>query len=223
MAKRRRPKGGRITPKGVRPSGRHHSSAAMPSPIELLLCDAGSVARDHDDINETEGWASAIQSAFRTSGFPPRPGVSPRLALREARGEGGTGGAVLAAAMAVYGPEPARARAAKVAADDPRTFLTEVDPADARATNGTGTFRWCSVNGCGSQPRNGNCRLEHSDHARHHCRWHRVDKRSCRAGLARPVQHPPPQRAPLTDDLGAFRPMRRSRTTRGCRRCRHDV
>jgi len=114
MARRKRG-GGRTTPKGTRPGDRSTKVGPPPSQSELLLRDARHMAHTSTDINSAERWASAIQSVFRPHGFPPKPGASPRAVLRDARSEGGVAAAVLASAMAAFGPIPARPEAAQLA------------------------------------------------------------------------------------------------------------
>lgn len=115
MAKNRRG-GGRTTPKGTRPGVHAKKLGDPPSQSELLLRDARHMAHTRADIDEVEQWASAIQSVFRPHGHPPMPGTSPKSVLRDARLEGGVAAAVLASAMAVYGPATIRQDAAKLAA-----------------------------------------------------------------------------------------------------------
>ncbi len=84
----------------------------MLSQEELLLRDAAYMASTCTDIEEADEWASAIQSVFRRIGLAPGPSVGVSEVLDAAADHGGAAGAVLAAAIAVYGPssdrQPAR-------------------------------------------------------------------------------------------------------------------
>ncbi len=114
MAKKRRG-GGRTTPKGTRPGAPTTKSREPPSQSQLLLRDARHMAHSRIDIDDADQWASAIQSVFRPRGLPPGSAVSPKSVLRDARLEGGEAAAVLASAMAIYGPAPIRQDAARLA------------------------------------------------------------------------------------------------------------
>ena len=86
----------------------------MPSQEELLHRGGDHAARSFTDIDEAEQWASAIQSAFRTTSFEYAPSSTPRRVLAEAAARGDAGAAVLAAAMAVFGPESGRYEARRL-------------------------------------------------------------------------------------------------------------
>ena len=116
MARPDHRKGGRVTPKGTRPGDRRGGPrrprpAAAPSGAELLLRDAGRMASRCTDIEEADGWAAAIQSVFRRVGLVPGPALDALEVLDVAAERGDAAGAVLAAALAVYGPSPGRQRA----------------------------------------------------------------------------------------------------------------
>ena len=109
-------KGGRVTPKGTRPPNRPSGPRrslpeAVPSGLELLLRDAGRMASGCTDIEEADGWASAIQSVFRRIGPAEGPPLEALDVLLVAADRGDTAAAVLAGAIAVYGPSPGRRRA----------------------------------------------------------------------------------------------------------------
>ncbi len=86
----------------------------MPSQEELLLRDAEDIASTCTDIDEADQWASAIQSVFRRIGFDPAPNVTVPDVLKAAAARGGAAGAVLAAALATYGPLPGRHEAGRL-------------------------------------------------------------------------------------------------------------
>ncbi len=83
----------------------------MPTQEELLLRDAAQVASTYTDIDKSDQWASAIQSVFRRIGPAPGPTAGVTEVLAAADDRGGAAGAVLAAALAVYGPPSGRQRA----------------------------------------------------------------------------------------------------------------
>lgn len=131
MARRKKGRG-RTTPKGTGSpnhdpcpdcGGDHHhhgapgADAPMPPPAELLLRDGAWVAEQFgdDDLDDAEVWASAIQEMLRPQGVPARAIEKPEVVLRAAERDGGPAGAVVAAAIAAYGPPQSRAKAAQVA------------------------------------------------------------------------------------------------------------
>ncbi len=82
--------------------------------LELLSRDAAHLiaevsSTDAPDLDEADYWASCIQSAVATRRHPD--GVAASEILAHARRTGGSAGAVLAAAVAVYGPPGAASRA----------------------------------------------------------------------------------------------------------------
>ncbi|WP_419925979.1 hypothetical protein [Candidatus Poriferisocius sp.] len=81
---------------------------------EFLLHDAGRAIDEIQSLNESDVWASSIQSAFRPSAFETAPFCDVFDALSAASGRGGNAAAALAAAIAVYGPVAARPRARRL-------------------------------------------------------------------------------------------------------------
>ena len=86
----------------------------VPSGPELLLRDAGRMASRCTDIEEADGWAAAIQSVFRRIDPAQGPSLEALDVLLVAAERGDTAAAVLAGAIAVYGPSPGRRRAQDV-------------------------------------------------------------------------------------------------------------
>ena len=131
---RRKRGGGRVTPKRPRPVYRDEFGAdleflaggyrhqvqvqladddAEPE-FQILVQDAESVVEElasagAADLDEADFWASCIQSAISTRRSPD--GVAAPVFLACAERTGGPAGAVLAAAVATYGPAEARSRA----------------------------------------------------------------------------------------------------------------
>ena len=132
---RRRRGGGRVTPKRPRPVYRDELGAdleflageyrhqvqvqladdddAEPE-FRILVQDAESVVEElasagAADLDEADFWASCIQSAISTRRSPD--GVAAPVFLACAERTGGPAGAVLAAAVATYGPAEARSGA----------------------------------------------------------------------------------------------------------------
>ena len=114
--KRNRRSGGRYTPRGTGPES--PAQARCPQRLsreaEFLLHDAGRAITEVQGLNEADEWASSIQSAFRPSADEPVPFCNVFDALSAAADQGGDAAAVLAAAIAVFGPEPARSRAQRL-------------------------------------------------------------------------------------------------------------
>ena len=131
---KRRRGGGRVTPKKNRPrhddepgadlgdDHRHrrrgfelqHGDPDTAFQLEILTRDAEHTieelsAADEADMDEADFWASCIQSAIATRRSPD--GVDASAVLAHAERVGGPTGAVLAAAVAVYGPAKARPEA----------------------------------------------------------------------------------------------------------------
>ena len=135
---KRRRGGGRVTPKKDRPrydDGRgadavhvdgdylYETQVQVESPhrrpgidfeLELLSRDAAHLiaevsSADAPDLDKADYWASCIQTAVATRRYPD--GVAASEILAHARRTGGSEGAVLAAAIAVYGPPWAASRA----------------------------------------------------------------------------------------------------------------
>ena len=127
---KRRRGGGRVTPKKNRPrhddglgadlgdDHRHHRRGLelqhgdpdTAFQLEILTRDAEHTieelsAADGADMDEADFWASCIQSAIATRRSPD--GVDASAVLAHAERVGGPTGAVLAAAVAVYGPAEA--------------------------------------------------------------------------------------------------------------------
>ena len=131
---KRRRGGGRVTPKRPRPVYRDELGAdleflaggyryevqvqlpdddAEPE-FQILVQDAESVVEElasagAADLDEADFWASCIQSAISTRRSPD--GVAAPVFLACAERAGGPAGAVLAAAVAAYGPAEARSDA----------------------------------------------------------------------------------------------------------------
>lgn len=123
MVRRRKRKGGRVTPKGTRPGDRTPLARTVrPSAgpqaefqLDVLVRDAEHIAATcggADDIVEADEWASAIQSAVKSGRCPD--GVAAPAVIARAESVGGAAGGVLAAAMAAYGPPGQRPRARRV-------------------------------------------------------------------------------------------------------------
>ena len=114
--KRNRKSGSRYTPRGTSqqtPKQLRRPQQATTG-AEFLLYDAGRAIEEIQCLNEADGWASSVQSAFRLSVFETVPFCDVFDALSAAAEEGGNAATVLAAAIAVYGPEPARPRARRL-------------------------------------------------------------------------------------------------------------
>ena len=132
----RRRAGGRVTPKKSRPrydddlgadftfhdhEYKYEVQAQIPDEepdsglmLEMLVRDAAYVldecaAMDAPDIDEADRWASSIQCGISTTWSPD--GLPASAVLSHAAREGGPAGALLAAAVAVYGPPNVRGRA----------------------------------------------------------------------------------------------------------------
>ncbi len=114
--KRNRKSGSRYTPRGTSqqtPKQSRHPQR-LTRGAEFLLHDAGRAIDEIQSLNESDVWASSVQSAFRPSAFETAPFCDVFDALSAAAGQGGNAAAALAAAIAVYGPEPARPRARRI-------------------------------------------------------------------------------------------------------------
>ena len=132
----RRRAGGRVTPKKSRPrydddlgadftfhdhEYKYEVQAQIPDEepdgglmLEMLVRDAAHLldecaAMDAPDIDEADRWASSIQCGISTTWSPD--GLPASAVLSHAAREGGPAGALLAAAVAVYGPPNVRGRA----------------------------------------------------------------------------------------------------------------
>ena len=120
MARRDHRKGGRVTPKGTRPADRRGGPRRGPpapprQPLEeLLLRNATDAVAAITTVGEAEDWASAIQRLFRPRGLDPAPDVTVPATLAAATAHGGTAAVVLAATLAVFGPQPGRHEARRL-------------------------------------------------------------------------------------------------------------
>ena len=117
---RPRPRDSRVTPKGTRPQDRQHDDhrdTDLARPEAVLLRDARSMMEPKKDegLFEADDWASSIQVLFRPTGPSRTPVAEPSAVLDVAHDDGGAGGALLATALAVYGPTEIRADARRVA------------------------------------------------------------------------------------------------------------
>ena len=135
----RRRSGGRTTPKNTRPvydddlgadsvyydrDYKYEFQVQIPDEepdtdlmLETLARDAARLldefaAMDAPDMDEADRWASSIQRGISTPWSPD--GLPASAVLSHAAREGGPAGALLAAAVAVYGPPKVRARANRV-------------------------------------------------------------------------------------------------------------
>ena len=120
VARRDHRKGGRVTPKGTRPADRRGGPRRGPpapprqSLEELLLRNATDAVAAITTVGEAEDWASAVQRLFRPRGLDPAPDVTVPATLAAAAAHGVTAAAVLAATLAVFGPQPGRHEARRL-------------------------------------------------------------------------------------------------------------
>ncbi len=113
-------KSGRVTPKGAGPQDRHlhdHREVEAPRPEVAPIRGANALLASEEDqgLFEADDWASAIQVLFRPSGPAQKAFAKPATVLDSARADGGAGGALLATALAVYGPAEIQAEARALA------------------------------------------------------------------------------------------------------------
>lgn len=131
---KRKKGGGRVTPKRTRPEYQHdrpadyefydheyrHEIQIQPvgwdpltdSILELWVRDAEGIIEERVGIDEADRWASCIQSGIASRWSPEGDDASELLSY--ASHSGGPAGAVLAAAIAVYGPPEVRSRARRL-------------------------------------------------------------------------------------------------------------
>ena len=119
----RRPGCGRVTPKGTPPaarragrSGRKRKSVHRHASPEArlrrtLLGTAAAVAADPDGLQEAELWASRVQAVLRCCGHHDGACVTQDELLGYAAADGAAAGAMIAAALSVFGPPNGRAPA----------------------------------------------------------------------------------------------------------------
>ncbi len=109
MARSKSKHGGRVTPKGTRPSARGGKPQLDPQTrhwLELLEASAARLADGCPDADEADRWASGVQDLVA---FPNAPGgIQPTQVLARAHELGGAAGAAMAAALAAYGPTRGR-------------------------------------------------------------------------------------------------------------------
>lgn len=108
-----------MTPKGTRPEDRRVGPRRAPgappsSPAEMLLFNAELAASTITDIGEAENWASMVQRQFRPWGFDIAADLTVPEVLEVAGERGGPAAAVLAAVLAVFGPQRGRHEARRL-------------------------------------------------------------------------------------------------------------
>ncbi|MYA83554.1 MAG: hypothetical protein F4155_00335 [Acidimicrobiales bacterium] len=112
MARPKSRHGGRVTPKGTRPSSNGGKPRLSPEArycLELMEASAAELATGGPDADEADRWASGVQDFVA---FPKTPvGAQPAHVLDHARELGGAAGAAMTAAVAAYGPSRHRAAA----------------------------------------------------------------------------------------------------------------
>ena len=112
MARPKSSHGGRVTPKGTRPSARGGRPQLDPEArhwLELMEASAAELAARCPDVDEADSWASGAQDFVE---FPKAPGgAQPVQVLAHARDLGGAAGAAMTAALAAYGPSRSRTTA----------------------------------------------------------------------------------------------------------------
>ena len=80
----------------------------------MLLLNAELAASTITDVGEAENWASMVQRQFRPWGFDLAPDLTVPEMLEAARERGGVPAAILAATLAVFGPQRGRNEARRL-------------------------------------------------------------------------------------------------------------
>ena len=113
MARKRRTPQGRVTPKGTRPEDvprRREIESATQLHLRMLSDDALRISEELSDIDDADVRVSRLIGCGIATDWS-RDGVSAGAALAHARSNPGPAGAVIAAALASYGPHGIRDQA----------------------------------------------------------------------------------------------------------------
>ena len=112
MARPKSRNGGRVTPKGTRPSargGKPQLDQQSRHWLELLEASAAGLVGGRPDADVADRWASGVQEFVA---FPNAPGgIQPAQVLARAQELGGATAAAMTAALAAYGPARDRRKA----------------------------------------------------------------------------------------------------------------